>query len=194
MIPKGSTCASNHAGFRARTEQRREIQGTDKRPDITFAPNTLTSQALHGDVTITHPLAGRNNPQCNNQSAALLSKSGWAAENAVSVKNRKYKAACARDDSKFTALVFESSGYMHPDVLRLVKTIADHAAEIRKIPAHVLYRYHINCLSVILHRSVAKAMIKRSAQLQGTAILPTQRYTMAWDNIMYHDRVFIDRV
>ena len=185
--------AANHCGFRCRTEQRHEIMHTNKRPDISFAPGTLTTLALHGDVTVTNPLTGRNNPHCSNQSIALLSKSGWAAQNAVNAKDRKYKAACARDDSKFTALVFESSGYMHQDVLRLIKAISDHAADTRKIPAHILYRYHINCLSVILHRSVARAMIRRSAQLQGAGMLPIQHHIMSYDNIMHHRSAYVDR-
>ena len=100
---------------------------------------------------------------------------------------------CHEHNSKFFPLVFESSGLMHPEVLRLLKTITDHAAQTRKIPAHILLRYHINSLSVILHRSVARAMIKRSADLGGAALLPIQRHSMSYTNMMLHDRAYVDR-
>jgi hypothetical protein len=185
---------SSQSGFRNKVEERLMFDGTGKRPDISFAPGTLDPKPVLVDVTVTHPLSGRNNPNCNGQAPATLAKSGWAAQNAAQGKNRKYTDACNRIDSKFIALVFESSGYMHPDLLLLLKTISEHAAETRKIPAHILYRYYINTLSVILHRSVAAAMIRRSMWVMaGASVLPVQRHMMSYDNIMLHERAYVDR-
>ena len=52
--------------------------------------STISNKTVHMDVTVTNPLTGRNNATCNNQSLALLSKRGWAAEKAAAAKITKY--------------------------------------------------------------------------------------------------------
>ena len=185
--------AINYSGMHARTEVANAFYTDGKRPDITIQQLGLDVKTVHADVTITNSLAGRNNATCSNQSLPTLSKQGWAADKAAAAKNSKYRALCARNDSKFIPIVFESSGHMHPEFLKLLAHITDHASNTRKIPAHVLYRYHINTISVILHRCLADAMIRRSAQVLGKNLLPAQGYILSFDNIMLQDRAYVDR-
>ena len=188
---------ANHAGIKCGTEVRNEFtQETpecNKRPDITLQQGTVTQRRLQADVTVTHPLAGRNNANCSGQSMALLKTTGWAANAAATKKINKYRNICNLNDSSFIPLVFESSGYMHTDLLHLITLITRHAADTRKIPAHILKQYHINSLSVILQKTTADGMIRRSAQLQGAALTPAARYVMTHDDIMSHDRAFVNR-
>ena len=165
------------------------------RPDLTFQRGTMTDgRPVHADLTVTNTLRGRSDPACKRQTLALLTKKGWAAERAAHGKIQKYKAACAQMNSSFIPLVFESTGHMHNDVIVLLKTISSHASESRKIPAHVLFQYHINHLSVILQRGIADAMLRRSAQIQGGVMIPFMRHIMSYDNIMLHDRAYVDRM
>ena len=188
---------ANHAGMRCRMEVRNELNQSDPncnlRPDLTFHQGTATQRKLQADVTVTHPLSGRNNPGCNGQSHALISTLGWAANAAANNKINKYRAICNQNDSSFIPLVFESTGHMHKDVLDLINIISSHASDTRKIPIHILRCYHINALSVILQKSTADGMIRRSAQLQGSALTQAARYVMTHDEIMGHDRAFVYR-
>ena len=185
--------AGCYSGFQVKAEMRYELDKV--RPDLTFQRGTMTDgRPVHADLTVTNTLRGRSDPACKRQTLALLTKKGWAAERAAHGKIQKYKAACAQMNSSFIPLVFESTGHMHNDVIVLLKTISSHASESRKIPAHVLFQYHINHLSVILQRGIADAMLRRSAQIQGGVMIPFMRHIMSYDNIMLHDRAYVDRM
>ena len=185
---KTSICSfSNYSGFRCRMEVQNELMGDGMRADMTYVRGSLKARTTLTDVTVINPNSGRNKADCCRQTPEMLAKKGWAAQRAADAKNRKYRSVCAANDSEFIPLVFESTGHMHKDLLDLITTITDHAAEIRKIPAHVLRNYYINTLSVTLHRCTAQAMIRRSAQIQGNSILPALQYTMSYDSIMHHD-------
>jgi hypothetical protein len=187
-------CGSiNFSGINARQEVTVAHYGNGQRADITIEQQGLGTRIIHTDITVTHSLVGRNNETCNNQPLSTLAKAGWAAENAAAKKIKKYGTLCLQNNSKFIPLVFETSGYMHPAVLNLITDFTKHAAHIRKIPAHVLKQYQLNAISVILHRSLSEAMISKSAQVLGNRMTPGQRYVMTYENIMLHDRAYVDR-
>lgn len=184
--------ALNKSGFRARQEVIVASWGNGRRADLTIDQLGLGPTIVHTDITVTHSLTGRNNESCNNQTLPLLAKAGWAANNAAAKKIKKYAQLCDQNNSKFIPLVFETSGHMHASILKLITDITKHAANICKIPAHVLKRYYLNTISVILHRCLSDAMISKSAQVLGNQMLPGQKYVMTYDNIMLHDRAYVD--
>jgi len=183
----------NKCGFRTRQEVRVASYGNGQRADLTIEQLGLGPRIVHTDITVTHSLAGRNDETCDNQKLPTLAKTGWAADQAAAKKIKKYAQLCEQNNSKFLPLVFESSGHMHESILKLITDVTKHASNICKIPAHVLKRYYLNTLSVILHRCLSDAMISKSAQVLGNQILPGQQYVMSYENIMLHDRAYVDR-
>ena len=111
---------------------------------------------------------------------AIVQKKGWAADKAFNTKMSKYSDLSSRNGLSFIPQVFESTGYIRSEVLDLVKRVCQHASETRKIPAEVLFQYHIKSLSVVLQRSNAETQLNRADTVCGSALLPGVRNLMRY--------------
>ena len=84
-------------------------------------------------------------------------------------KIEKYQAVCNRHGFSFKPLVFESSGYLHKDFREFLKSIAQNASEVKKIPHDTLYNYFLKKLSMTMQTSFAQNVIKSTFLLCGNA-------------------------
>jgi len=68
----------------------------------------------------------------------------------------------------------------------MLNALTASARKTRKIPAEVLFQYHIKSLSVVLQRSNAETQLNRADAVFGSALLPGVRNLMRYDAIMAH--------
>ena len=151
------------------------------RPDISIlnpvALNLPARKALL-DVAVTCPLEGA-------QSGRLVNPSLTEAQRATSKnltanyksKLYKYKTItdhCQEADGSFDPaefsiypIVFESTGAIHPESLKLIDKIVDKAAEITKFSGTNLVNYFKKRLSVCLQTQIARAINGRVGKLMG---------------------------
>ena len=158
----------------------RDISPTNNlRPDISVLADHVTGGKVIMDVSITCPIPGAAGhgttgvigPQNTLQRAgSVLSRNkalekGRAAKIAAQAKYNKYAIHAKNSGLGFKALIFESAGHLHDDVINVLKQMAGYGERTRKIDACKLMRYMIISLSVCLQRSLASAFLQRVTQV-----------------------------
>jgi hypothetical protein len=152
----------NYAGYHVKKEERNLFRAVDPtngdRPDISIINYNGTALKLLLDVTI---------PAVLHYSKGVLvgvnaNNVGKSAETASRSKNKQYNQVSIASGHSFLPIVFESNGYVHPDTVKFIKSIAAKCAPIKKIPKDVLYAYFMKRLSVRLQMGIAKSIIQRS--------------------------------
>jgi hypothetical protein len=178
----------NYAGYHVKKEEKNLFRAVDPRngdvPDISVINYNGTALKLLLDVTI---------PAVLHYSKGVLvgvnaNNVGKSAETAFKRKNDQYKQVSIASGHSFLPIVFESNGYVHPDTVTFIKSIAAKCAPIKKIPKDVIYAYLMKRLSVRLQMGVAKSIIQRSFKLNANAL---PNYTFA-DNAVFNHTLGIN--
>ena len=115
------------------------------RGDITVLNNPGPCKRLVTDVRVTHSMADKS----------------------VQEKNNKYSELSTANGLGFLALVFESNGRLHSDVVDFISAITDHYAEVQGIKAAIIQRYWLTKLSFILQKGLAISILHRSIIING---------------------------
>jgi hypothetical protein len=80
-------------------------------------------------------------------------------------KNTKYQQLSATAGFGFLPIIFETSGYVHPEVLSLLKSVANQASALSSIPEATLYNYYLKCLSMELQKGLAESITGKLAMV-----------------------------
>ena len=101
----------------------------------------------------------------------------------------QYAARCAQANVYFTPFIMETSGYLHPEARKLIKQLASLAAEMRKIPKNVIYRYFLKSLSC-KHKQLCSTLFRRRiAQINSPFPLSQSNFTEGMQTITDIDRL-----
>ena len=111
------------------------------------------------------------------------------AKVAAGNKNRKYKQLANDNGYSFLPIIFESTGRIAEDTVKLLTKWAEYGAETKKIPAGVIYGYMVNRLSCVFQRCVANAIISRASSLNGhTTRAAAREYVVSHEFVSTHGR------
>ncbi len=135
------------------------------RPDLLVSfPIDLENKTFALDVTLVCPFTGAQKgqlalPLSDNQDAKLCDVH---ARNRAKLKRDKYGQVCKDRGIEFVPFVMYTTGKIHSDAKSFLKKLASHAAEQRKIPEGVLYRYYLKMLSVTLVQRIGYTIRTRA--------------------------------
>ena len=133
-----------------------------KRPDITIYNFNGTAMSMLLDVSVT------TTTRYNENGVAIpvnVNDVGKYAEVAKRSKVRKYGEECTARGFGFKAFILESNGYVHPDAVSLLKTVAKASSEVRKLDEDTLFNYYMKLISVSLQIGLAEAIIGKLDKL-----------------------------
>ena len=83
-------------------------------------------------------------------------------------KTSKYVDKCRENGYDYNVIAMETSGLLHPNSLRWIETLSQLAAEKRKIPEKVMFKYMLKIISVSFQNALATLIMKRiSLQKRG---------------------------
>ena len=99
------------------------------------------------DVQITSPIPGSQNGVFSDMSTKLSKQTERAASKAFAAKNKKYKQIAADNRLSFLPLIFESPGRPAETTVKFLKSMAKHAAEVKKINVSIVFSYMMTRLS-----------------------------------------------
>ena len=129
------------------------VAGSKARPADIFIKDWNGGLGLALDVTVTSPLQ-----------AAFSSSytSGLAAITAADKKVNKYKSVAESNGFQFLPFAVESFGILEPRATKFLSTLISRLATRREQPISVTTADVCRKLSVALHRSLARSILKRS--------------------------------
>ena len=129
------------------------VAGSKARPADIFIKDWNGGLGLALDVTVTSPLQ-----------AAFSSSytSGLAAITAADKKVNKYKSVAESNGFQFLPFAVESFGILEPRATKFLSTLISRLATRRQQPISVTTADVCRKLSVALHRSLARSILKRS--------------------------------
>lgn len=137
-------------------EERNLFAGSDKRPDITIYNHNGGGQRLLLDTSCTTTMHVNRAGEINLPNNAV--NIGQAAQAMFTKKNRDYLTLCNDNGFGFLPIVFETNGFMHEAVCKLLQDTSKRASEISSIPAGTLYNYYLKLLSVSLQKGLADSI------------------------------------
>jgi hypothetical protein len=171
-----------YCGANTRSEERFAMQtpirpDSNERPDLTVHNLAESNKPHFLDIQITSPV-----PACGGPiSAAHAQTPLRAASSAAKDKERKYRDAVQATGFGFIPIIFETTGSMTSDTLKLLRNNIQAAAKDKGIPFGTLWQFWISSLQVVLQRSLAAGILKRSSSLRGrtTGTFETSQWHIA---------------
>ena len=159
---------SSFAGLYTRIEENRAFQeafpNCNLRPDLSIY-NLLPIKVV-ADISLTHPFPVNSSTNKLSRKAAL--KSCRAAETALKRKNTKYLPVSTASNLEFLALIFETTGKMHPQTEKFIKSLLSKACESINPKYHpVLQGYWYTRISCSIQKSIADAILTKSRVVNG---------------------------
>jgi hypothetical protein len=153
-------------GFRTRLEEMdvfNEVPNIEHdirlRPDISVLEGNLFPVKTILDIAITCPTSQHQNrlgERVKGAAAALM----------FSSKIRKYKALADMNGLSFLPLIFESSGHIHEEAVKVFLKVAE---QYRKVGQMFIFNYFIARLSCVLQKSLASALLENHLRINGNA-------------------------
>ena len=160
----------SYCGLHTVLEERNLFAHSDIRPDISVnnPPRTVHPKLLL-DITVSSTLTRDINGHLHVIPPVELQEErvGKAAQAAYNRKLAAYGQVCELAGFSFKPLVFESSGFMHHDVVAFLKDLAHDCSEVKQIPAETLFQHFLKRLSYCLQHCVANNIVKRLHNLRG---------------------------
>ena len=147
------------------------FHGTDpnnnKKPDLTVY-NMVGSGNMPVllDTMISCTSAPSGGTALTMQKAKQEKRAATEAENTKKILE-KYKVVAPANGFAFRPTTFEETGRMGNELETILKANLKHAAEVRMIPFTNLWRYWVSSLMVVLHRSIANGILRRSVAING---------------------------
>ncbi len=158
-----------------------------KRPDgiIKIPLDAITSETVAYDISVTSTMSVSSTGKLRHKG-----KLGSAADQVYNEKMRKYNALCAAQGVKFVPIVFETSGYVHPESKKFLNHLASIGQNTRKIGQKTLYSYFIKILSTCLMSHLADNIARLSNNSGNYAFpLHLEQMYMVDDAIATHNTV-----
>ena len=120
-------------------------------------------------------------------STNLSRKTERAAKKAFAAKEKKYKQIATDNRLSFLPLIFESSGRPAETTVKFLKSMAKHAAEVKKINVNIVFSYMMTRLSCVIQRCVANSLNTRVNNLNSHATKAAARaYIVSADHVNNH--------
>ena len=171
---------AGYCGMNTRREPLGCFHGTEpdngKKPDLVIL-NPMISEllpALDGcnsklilDVMYTNPVPGSQKGVYTHMSPYIAHKVEHAADKAFNYKIHKYATIAADNGLSFLPIIFESTGRPHKDVVKFVQSMAEDAAEVKKLDPAIIYGYVMNRLSCAFQKGISNTINTRVATLNG---------------------------
>jgi len=124
----------------------------------------LTDKKNILDITITCPV--------NSNTRKQIVPGGTAAEVAHKKKVQKYGTIAEQNNLLFTPMVLESTGFMHKDMVALLRKVAGMDEKGKCNMTIMLYNYMMTTISVVLQKGLANAFLKGRIRAQGGIVQP----------------------
>jgi hypothetical protein len=105
-------------------------------------------------------------------------------------KNTKYREKAHQNGLSFLPVIFESTGRMHPDAIKMFKSFAKLAEIPLKIPKATLYGFFIKRLSCTLQRAIANTILSRTTTIRGRLSKAVRcSRALSYDAVSSHNRI-----
>jgi hypothetical protein len=127
-----------------------------QRPDLRLEREGINGRDLYLDITISHPT-------CQSYVRNAGKERGFTIKKKVKEKNEKYKEKCERQGICFMPLAFESFGLASKEVVNLISSLAEKAAELSGIPFELVLSYWKKRISTTLQVGTAKFIMDASS-------------------------------
>jgi len=171
---------SRSCGVMTRREARRcfqtDLSSSERRPDLLLFNVPRHHQPVVADLMITGPVGTR--------ALSLISalQEYRAANAAYAKKQNSYKDISSSNGLDFIALIFESTGRIHPETVRFLNSMLESCAGGDKLRLGSLKRFWFGLISISLQKYLAQSLLARVQEIGGRS---TFRYN--------HEQLFIER-
>ena len=164
---------SRCCGFVVRREEQQCFQDafpdSQRRPDLSILNAPGRQQKVVADLMVTGPV-GRQQ-----LSRAQAVQECRAANKAYSDKCRSYGELARANNLEFVALIFESTGKIHPNTVRFIDDMLKYCAGLDKSRLGRLKRFWYTAISFSLQKHLAQSLLTRAKNLNGR---PSFRYEL----------------
>jgi hypothetical protein len=180
-----------YLGYHTKREEQGIFQSNNpndsSRPDITvynFPKCPMGRVAL--DVTVVAPLIGAENGvvRVPNSADAADKLYTQLLKNRYNGKVNKYKDRSEAAGYNFYPIVVTTTGTLHAETRKFLKSLCRHASEYKRIPASRLYNVVIRRLEIALQNGVARAITRRIHRLNPHSQEMDTNPTFRYENIM----------
>ncbi len=161
------------------------------RPDlgITIPANNMRFVTYAVDISLVCPFKGSKTGEIavdHHSTKPELSHKKRALDKKAQ-KDSKYKAVCRAKDCVFVPFIINTTGQIHKQGLTLLRKMANHASEIRDIPAEVLFKYYIKVLNFSLFKQVTRLVyLKAVGTMDARTARQTSKGTFRCVNSLVH--------
>ena len=92
-------------------------------------------------------------------------------------KISKYQAECAKKGIKFVPFIINTTGKINKKGYQFLQMLANHASEVRNIPASVLLNFYLKMISICLTKQIARTIYSKGfACISGNHINPRRAF------------------
>jgi hypothetical protein len=171
---------SRSCGVMTRREARRcfqtDLSSSERRPDLLLFNVPRHHQPVVADLMITGPVGTK--------ALSLISalQEYRAANAAYGKKQTSYKDIASTNSLDFVALIFESTGKIHPETVRFLNSMLEACAGGDKFRLGSLKRFWFGLISFSLQKYLAQSLLARIQEISGRS---TFKYN--------HEQMFIER-
>ena len=156
---------SRICGIRTQIEEQRCFQeafpNSLRRPDLSFINAPKRHRKVVADVMVT----GSVGTQALSTNMAL--KEYRAADKAHTDKCRSYKDLASANNLEFVAMIFESTGKIHPETVKFIDDILKQHAGRDPVRLGRIKRFWYAAISFSLQKSLAQSLLNRAKNING---------------------------
>ena len=151
----------NHLGIQTVLEPINQFRATNPddggRPDIKVLG--LSDRPLLLDVSVTSPIPP-NNPHSLSFSDAKIPLR--QANRRHQVKVREYEGKSIENNMDFLPIIFETTGNIHPDGVKLFKKVVHRYCKDRNAPFDPVWQFWMSFISISFQKTLASCILQRS--------------------------------
>jgi len=152
-------------GIRTQIEEQKCFQeafpDSMRRPDLSFTNAPKRHRKVVADLMVTGPVGTQV------LSTTMALKEYRAADKAYADKCRSYKEPASANNLEFVALIFESTGKIHPETVKFVNDILEHHADGDSVRLGRLKRFWYTAISFSLQKHLAQSLLNRALKING---------------------------
>ena len=179
----------NCAGIMTRREEvgcfRGANENNNQRPDLSIYTMPQNDKKVVADIMVTCPVPVRFTTALSVNQAK---KAGRAAEIAHRFKNNKYKGIANANDLEFQALIFESTGRLHPMCEKFLKLAITKMSEGNNKMSSIFTNFWMSRISCALQKCISGAILNRSNVINGNLVHETN-YEFSSSFMIDHDHI-----
>ena len=179
----------NCAGIMTRREEvgcfRGANENNNQRPDLSIYNMPQNDKKVVADIMVTCPVPVRFTTALSVNQAK---KAGRAAEKAHRFKNNKYTGIANANDLEFQALIFESTGRLHPMCEKFLKLAITKMSEGNNKMSSIFTNFWMSRISCALQKCISGAILNRSNVINGNLVHETN-YEFSSSFMIDHDHI-----